>query len=398
MGRKFWVALHRYLGLGMLVLLLVNALSGSVLAFQHELDAWLNPGLLRVSHRMSALSPDKLVLRVEGGDPRLRVSQLPLDTRPGEAAELRVAARVDPATGRTHVLDFDRLFVDPATGEVLGHRQWGALRIDRVHLLTFLDVLHRKFHLPGAWGMWLTGGLALAWLAATLLGSWLTLPRLAVWRHGFWSKWRAAWTVKRGASISRLVFDLHRSVGLWSLPAAVLLAVSGVYFSLGDTVFKPVVSWFSQVSVHPLQSLPRLSSSPRFAAFGTEEAVRHARHHLITPAQDFLPWYASHVPSQGVYRIAFKEVGMRETAWRLRYELVFIDDQTGALRASSGYDSGTPGDKLLIWQYPLHTGRILGWPGRVAVCVAGLAVAFIALTGIWIWWQRSRARRGKSTR
>ena len=36
---------------------------------------------------------------------------------------------------------------------------------------------------------------------------------------------------------------------------------------------------------------------------------------------------------QGVYRIAFKEPGMLEPAFSLRYEQVYIDDQTGDLRA-----------------------------------------------------------------
>lgn len=395
--RRFWVALHRYCGLTLLALLLVNALTGSLIAFEHEIDVWLNPELHRVVDR-PALAPDALIARVEQTHPRLQVSQIPLDGQPGQAYELRVTPRLDAATGKPYALGFDRLFVDPATGEALGHRTWGALRFDRAHVMTFLNVLHRKFHLPGAWGRWLTGTVALVWLFSALVGACLTLPRLAAWRAGFWARWKPAWQIKRGAAWQRSVFDLHRAGGLWTLPVALVLAVSGVYFSLGNEVFRPVVRWFSPVTPHPLNSLPARPTPAGPPAFDTEAAVVQARMYLPPAAQSFQPWYASHVPRLGVYRIAFKEAGMREQRWRLRYEQVFIDDRTGALRGFSGYDTGTAGDRFLIWQYPLHTGRILGVWGRVLVSVAGLLTAMLCLTGLLVWWSRRPSRRTRPAR
>ena len=391
MARKYWVACHRYAGLLVMGLLLVNALTGSVLAFAHEIDAWLNPGLMRTRHVLPALPVDALIDRVEIENPRLRVSQVPLDVDAGESAELRVVPRIDPGTGQPHLLGFDRIFVDPATGAVLGQRQWGALKIDRVHLMTFLDVLHRKFHLPGQWGMWLTGGMAIIWLMLSLVGAWLTLPKLSTWRSGFWRRWGPAWQIKRGASLVRTTFDLHRAAGLWSLPVAIVLATSGIYFNLGNEVFRPVVQWFSPITPHPVQSLPKRAGSPMPPAFSTQAAVDRARGYLPLDAQSFVPWYASHIPQLGSYRIAFKQDGMRERVLRLRYEQIFIDDRTGELQGMTGYDSGSAADRFLIWQYPLHTGRILGWWGRLLVCVAGVITALLCLTGMLVWWHRRRA-------
>ncbi|MFT4266953.1 MAG: PepSY-associated TM helix domain-containing protein [Xenophilus sp.] len=81
---------------------------------------------------------------------------------------------------------------------------------------------------------------------------------------------------------------------------------------------------------------------------------------------------------------------MRESPWRLRYEQIFIDDQTGALLAQTGYDSGTRGDKVLIWQYPLHSGRILGPWGRALVFALGIAAHRPAR---WRWPFRHAAAR-----
>ncbi|QEI04978.1 PepSY domain-containing protein [Pigmentiphaga aceris] len=388
--RKHWVTCHCYAGLLVMLLLLVNALTGSLITFAHEIDAWLNPTLLRTGHVLPALPADVLIERVEHADRRYRIGLFPLDVQAGESAELRVLPRIDPATGKPYVLGFDRVFIDPATGAVLGQRQWGALKLDRVHLMTFLDMLHRKFHLPGQWGMWLTGGVAIVWLLLSLLGAWLTLPKMATWHKGFWQRWKPAWQIKRGASSVRTTFDLHRSAGLWSLPVALMLAISGVYFSLGNEVFRPVVRWFSPITPHPVQSLPKRVGPPVAPAFSTQAAVARARHYLPPEARDFLPWYASHIPQLGSYRIAFKEDGMRERVWQLRYEQVFINDQTGELQGMTGYDSGSAGDRFLIWQYPLHTGRILGLWGRVLVFAAGIVTVLLCVTGLMVWWQRRR--------
>lgn len=41
---------------------------------------------------------------------------------------------------------------------------------------------------------------------------------------------------------------------------------------------------------------------------------------------------------------------------------------------------------------PLHSGRILGLPGRILISVMGLVVAMLSVTGIAIWARKRRAR------
>ncbi|MBS0455173.1 MAG: PepSY domain-containing protein [Proteobacteria bacterium] len=390
--RSFWAKLHRYLGLAMLALLFVIALTGSVMAFEHEIDAWLNPELLRTGHTLAPLPTDELVARVERADARLRVSFVPLDGRPGEALELRVAPRVDAANGQPYELSFDRLLVDPSSAKVLGQRRWGALIFDRAHVVSMLYLLHRKLQLPDPWGMWVTGGVALSWLITSLVGACLTLPRRRARPGEFWQRWKPAWKIKSGARWQRTTFDMHRAVALWSLPVALVAALSGVYFNLGHEVFKPVVSLFGAITPNPAQTLPRLANGEqRTPVLGIEEAVAQARTHLPPSAQGFVPWYAMHLPRQGVYRIAFKEEGMRERALRLRYEQVFIDDQSGEAKGMNGYDSGTGADRFLMWQYPLHSGKVLGLGGRLLVCALGLMTALLCATGLLVWWSRRRS-------
>src|SRR3546814_15911743 len=98
-----------------------------------------------------------------------------------------------------------------------------------------INRLHRSLLLPGRWGNWLLGGVAIAWLGLTLMGIYLTLPLARSMRDKrgarahyptapFWSRWRSAWrlpVVTRGV---RSTFDLHRATGLWPDGAALPLA------------------------------------------------------------------------------------------------------------------------------------------------------------------------------
>jgi uncharacterized iron-regulated membrane protein len=48
-------------------------------------------------------------------------------------------------------------------------------------------------------------------------------------------------------------------------------------------------------------------------------------------------------------------------------------------------------------QFPLHSGRILGLPGRILVSVMGVVTAALAVTGVVIWWKRRAARQRRDT-
>jgi uncharacterized iron-regulated membrane protein len=406
--RVFWRRMHRWCGLVLALFLIVIGLSGSVIAFEHELEAWLNPTLFNTGGDGSALPADQLIARIERFDPRLRVALLPLDAPPGRSIEVQVQPRrkahARSAGDATVVLGFDRLFVDPATGRVLGQRLWGAWRLDRAHILPLINRLHRSLHLPGRWGNWLLGTVALGWLGLSLMGVYLSLPISGRARtgsrsvhppiaNGFCRRWKPAWQIKRGARGVRLAYELHRAVGLWTLVFAGMLAFSGVYLNLGTELFKPLVSLFSPVTPHPLSTLPKAFGNPVQPVLGAEDAIAHARALLPPEANGFDAWYLSPVPALGVYRVAFKEPGLRERIGRLRYEQVFIDEHSGAKRAVYGYDSGSAGDRFLAWQYPMHSGKVLGWFGRILVCLSGFAIALLCGTGAYLWWRRTASAK-----
>ena len=69
-----------------------------------------------------------------------------------------------------------------------------------------------------------------------------------------------------------------------------------------------------------------------------------------------------------------------------RKKPVLLDVREPATRRSAG-------ETFADWQWPLHSGQAFGLPGRLMVCLSGLACPVIYVTGVRMWWRKRSARR-----
>lgn len=207
MMRNILVLLHRYLGLATAVFLALAGLTGSVLAFHHELDEWLNYSSTRPTTPPARADGPSLIERLEAEHPQRLVWYMEQPDEPGHSALLATVPRTDPASGQPYPLAPRVFYLDPANGAVLGEREWGACCFSKENLVPFILEFHYNLSLPGNWGIWLMGIIAILWTLDCLVSLWLTLPR----GRPFWRKWGKAWKIKR----QRLNHDLHRAGGLW---------------------------------------------------------------------------------------------------------------------------------------------------------------------------------------
>ncbi|HEX4303665.1 MAG TPA: PepSY-associated TM helix domain-containing protein [Rhizomicrobium sp.] len=381
MLRGILVRLHRYAGLTLAAFLIVAGVTGSIIAFNEELDAALNPELFTATARGPALAPSELARRVERQLRNASVTLIPLSVPMGEAAVLRV----EPKTG---TLAYDQVFADPVSGQVLGTRDWGAARLTRANAIPFIYLLHYTLQLPGVWGILLMGVMGCLWAIDCFIGFALTLPR----GKPFWTKWRTSWRVKRAAGTYRLNLDLHRAGGLWLWGLLLMMAVSGVAMNLPEQVFRPVLSLVATLSPSPIEiAAKRPAPKPGAATIGYDEAVERARTIVQSRGSTFTPRNVFHYAAFGAYGVGFSRAG-EDGETGLGSSFLYIDDRSGVAVAREIMGEGTAGDIFAQAQFPLHSGRIFGLPGRIAVCLLGLAVAGLSGTGVYIW---ARKRRHK---
>lgn len=392
-NRQSWVWLHRYLGLAIAAFLIVAGLTGSVIAFHRELDTWLNPELFRVQSRGAPLSPSELARRVEAVEPQIRVTAVPLQLAPGESALLSIAPRVDPATEIPYTIEYNQLFADPIIGQVLGTREWGDCCFERKHLIPFLYTLHHRLTIPGKWGMWLMGVVALAWLFSIFVGFYLTLPR----RLPFWRTWKSAWLVKRGGDAFRVNFDLHRAAGLWLWTVLLVLAMSSVALNLKAEVFEPVVAFFSPLTPTPFDlRKPHPPDAFFEPTLSFEEAVARAVNEAVRLGWETLPDEVAYRPTYALYSVNFGPA-QRGLVSKLGAPVLYVDGLDGRILGARVPGERSAGDVFMQLQYPLHSGKIVGLPGRIVICITGIAVAMLSITGGVIWLKRRRLK-GASVR
>ena len=69
-----------------------------------------------------------------------------------------------------------------------------------------------------------------------------------------------------------------------------------------------------------------------------------------------------------------------------------MDARSGELLGAQIPGRGTAGDVFMQMQFPLHSGRIAGLAGRIAISFTGVFVAVLSVTGFLIWLKKARAR------
>ena len=73
---------------------------------------------------------------------------------------------------------------------------------------------------------------------------------------------------------------------------------------------------------------------------------------------------------------------------------ILIDVHSGELKGWWLPTQGETGNTVSNWLGALHMGHVFGLPYRIFVCLTGLALVAISVTGVLIW---SRKRAGKTT-
>jgi len=387
--RLIFVVLHRCLGLFTALFLTIAGLTGTVISWDHELDEWLNPQLYHVVQQGKAQPPLQLAAQLEDADPRLLVGYLPLAEEPGHTLMLSVSPRLNQATGKFFDLGFNQVALNPITGVVQGRREWGKVSLARENLLPFLYKLHYSLHLPNVWGIELgvlfMGGIGIIWVFDSMIALVLSFPKPSAWRKSFVFRWR------RGGY--PLTFDLHRSGGCWLWGLLLMLAVTSVAMNLNEEVMRPLVALFSTLSPRPSAAhKPDPLAVPAMPTIKRETIVQLAQADAIRRGWDLPAGAVTYSPEQGIYRVGFFKPGNAHGDGGLGNPWLYFDGQSGNFVGAEIPGYGSAGDIFLQAQFPLHSGRILGLPGRILISLMGLMVVILSVTGLMIWLKKRNSR------
>ena len=416
MTRPFWLRLHRYVGLATALFLILVALTGSLLAFLPELNRLTAPQLFPPPQALKPLDQATLALRAEALVPQALVNGVYLG-EPGTAL-VYFGPRTDPETRKPFKLDSNSIFLDPYTGDELGRRKWGDLSAGWVNVMPFIYRLHYNLALDKA-GNWILGITAVLWTLDCFVGFFLTLParrrrQIAGPSAGgagagnpqplvmasALKRWKLAWRVKWRSSAFRTNFDLHRAGGLWLWLALLVFAWSSVFMNLHDEVYAPVTRLFFDYPPRPSEG-PRLSKPLQTPALDWRQALQTAEHLMAEQAQQH--GFTVNRPvnfwlnrAQGNYHyVVHSSLDFQDRRGRT---IVIFDANAGTLKQLLLPSGQHNGSTITHWLQSLHEANVFGMPYRIFVCVLGLAITLLSVTGIYVWWKKRHARNADKQR
>ncbi|MEH6434427.1 PepSY-associated TM helix domain-containing protein [Massilia sp. DD77] len=378
---------HLWAGLIFGAILVLQGLTGSLLSWRHELDAWLNPGLLQVA------------------PPAGKQAGQPAYSEPSLAAAVVDRLVDDPAYGRPDTLFLPevhgdvfvawyrtakpassweqavvrQVMVDPASLKVLGERNWGEAGLSRPLLMPTLFHLHR-YLMSGDAGKLVIAVQGVALFLLTLTGIVVWWPKLTL--SAFWN----AITVRHGGNWPKFSFQLHRAAGFYTAPVLLVLAVTGVYFNMPDWV-TPAIRAVAPLTPNAKVANASDASAPRIgiAAAMTAAQTRFPEGRISRvsiPAKAEQP-----------FEVRVRQPGeLRQGSGATR---VSVDAGNGALLRVLDPLAARGGDWVVSTMFPLHTGEIFGLAGRILISVVGLTPLAFFITGLVIWlkFRRKPAKR-----
>ncbi len=364
-GRTIARTWHKWFGIIIGGWLFLLALSGCVITWYGEIDAALNYDLRAERMENAELADIESVLvsaQNEFDELHMKLTNYPSN----EHNVFWSIAKVEKE-GRFFSAE---IFSHPYTGEILGWRESGQLSLSRRNFINFFYGLHIDF-LLGPWMTTVFGFMGLAWCIDHLISIYLSLPKL--------EKWRASFLVSGRWGSLRNWFDMHRAVGMWMIPVTFTVALTGTVLSI-PTISHHVVEIFSEPTgrLHykwedPAAELTHSRTREIVEGAGiVAKDIHSIRYFPYTDAIAIRTFHERDLDDQGrmwnYYRISSGD---------------YIDQR---------HDNGsTAGDTFFAWQYPLHSGKAFGLPGRILVFISGLVTMLLCGSG-WYLWIKRRSR------
>ena len=353
-SRKILLKVHLYLGLASAIFLIILGLTGSIMAFEGDLDHWLHPHRWYVSAGRQILPESLLIKTVEEHLAPARVTMVQLPTEANIGQLMYVTRGSAPSSTRAQVV------VNPYDGNIL-YVGPGVTKTQQT--LGFIHQLHLRL-LAGATGKLIISVVGLLLVFEVPFG-------IMLW----WRTKRAS--VKWKGSGFRISFDLHHAIGVYASAFLFLSAVTGVLigFDSAQSMFF-TLTHSSPIVRHRVTSTMIEGGTP----IGVDKAIEIARQQMPAANVSILQLPGS---PGGVYTISLR---LPAEPWSAVNATASVDQYSGKLLQFQNLSTG--GYHAIHVNRSLHTGDIFGLPSRIVMSITSLILVVMVVTGMIIWWKK----------
>lgn len=367
--RMWWLTVHRWLGLALLVPMAVLGLTGSALVWPEQTDALVNPqrqvaatadpvniGVAHIAAAREALAPYGPIASIkvgEVGEPLIASSAPHSPPLHGIGGPVREQAYVDPESAQ--VID---------TAPSAGTFSW------------YMHFIHGLFLIPG-WGRQLVGWMGVFLVASALSGLVIFWPGRA--RFVAALKWQ-----KRDGK----ALNLHRQSGVILSLVLVVEAVTGAWIS-----FPAFMAAIVEPGVEQPERRRRGGGGPEGEPLPVEDTAWIAALSRAQSAFDGRPVsLTAPVAPDGAWTIELAGEGVNGSV-----SLPLAEGSEVTVEQSTARAGPPPASTRAITvsrvMRQVHYATIGGIVWEWLVFLSGLVLAFLSCSGIYVWAKRKLARR-----
>ncbi|SFW69122.1 PepSY-associated TM helix domain-containing protein [Chitinophaga sancti] len=352
--------LHLWLGILSGMVVLIVALTGSLLVFEEELEHTFHSSFFYVA--------------APGNIPRLPLDQLVTIVKAQYDGYKTANLKIEPESDRSVIFLLQKsktnqlyVAVNPYTGHIIE-----ALPASK-RFFTIVLHLHRYLCM-GAVGKVITG-------ISCSIFAFLILSGLILWwpkRNNRKQRFRVKWN----ASFKRLNWDLHAVFGFYIHLVLLVISLTGLVWSyqwVNGLLFYTFNGTFKVEKVTAPSSIAQQGSGYFEKVFrATNETLPYKGPVTITYGNDSLAI------------AAFKDNIAAETA--NTYDFLYFEAGTGRLLKTRLHKDESAGMKARRLVYPIHTGSIYGWPTKIIALISTLVAASLPVTGVFIYLGRKKKK------
>ncbi|WP_291128975.1 PepSY-associated TM helix domain-containing protein [Flavobacterium sp. UBA7682] len=367
--------IHLWLGLSSGIIVFIIAITGCLYAFQEEIQNITEEYRIVEKQNTPFLLPTELekIARKEFPSKILHAIKY---NGSSKSAEAIFFSHDDNDKSKDY---YNIIYLNPYSGEIL--------EVADMYSGFFRWVLDGHFYLwlPHEIGQTVCASATLIFLFMLITGLILWYPKnKKAAKQRFWFRW------KDGLKWKRKNYDLHNITGFYVMSIALIFAVTGLVWGF------PWFAYSYYTIIGGEKSL--VYEDPISKKEITYTAVAKPLDKVWMLMQKEYPEAKSievHPPETDSSSIAANANLDEGTYWETDYR--YFDQYTlNEKKVNHIYgklqDANTS-DKLMRMNYDIHTGAILGLPGKIFAFLISLLIASLPITGFLIWY----GRRNKKT-
>lgn len=362
---------HLWLGLISGLLVFIIAITGCIYTFQQEIRDWTETYRFVESQNKDFLLPTTITEIANKHLPDKHLHAIMYNGKTGAAEAIYYSEEEKY---------YYKIYINPYTGNVLNIKDMNT------GFFPFILDGHFYLWLPHEIGQPVVAIATLVFLIMILSGLYLWWKRKkGTQGQRFKIKWNARWRRKN--------YDLHNVFGFYVTWIAIIFAVTGLvwgfeWFAKGYYATasggKELIQYYEPVS----------NADTTYKLSDNVAAIDRVFHKMLEeyPQAEAIE---VHLPETATSSIAANANPDASTYWKtdFRYFDQYTLEELSVNHMYNRFDKVSTAEKLMRMNYDIHTGAVLGLPGKILAFFASLMIASLPVTGFLIWWGRKKKEK-----